>query len=92
LGDRFHTAGREDKGWAYLVVLVAGKGAENHLGTWRRAAATAAQLPPRGAVGGEGVLARSSLGVNGGKKTQGCSRTGSVTPCDRVGPFGGQAI
>jgi hypothetical protein len=62
LGDRFHTAGREDKGWAYLVVLVAGKGAENHLGTWRRAAATAAQLPPRGAVGGEGVLARSSLG------------------------------
>jgi len=35
LGARFHTVGREGKGWAYLVVLVAGEGPEDDLGTWR---------------------------------------------------------
>jgi hypothetical protein len=35
------------KGWAYLVVLVAGEGPEDGLGTWLRAAATVAQSSPR---------------------------------------------
>jgi len=33
-------AQQEGKGWAYLVVLVAGEGPEEDLDTWRRAAAT----------------------------------------------------
>ena len=35
------------KGWAYLVVLVAGEGPEDGLGTWLRAAATVAQSSPK---------------------------------------------
>ena len=60
MGARFRTVGREGKGWAYLVVLVAGEGPEDGLGTWLRAAATVAQSSPRET---EGESARG--GVNG---------------------------
>lgn len=37
----FRAAGREEKGWEYLVGVVAGEGTGEELGTWQRAAAVA---------------------------------------------------
>lgn len=38
---------RKAKGWAYLVVHVAGEGTGEDLTTWRGAAATSAEKDPR---------------------------------------------
>lgn len=57
------------KRWAYLLILVAGEGHEEDLGTWRTAAATA---PNRRHEEGREKERASAPAGNNGEETAGC--------------------
>jgi hypothetical protein len=70
-----HSRKRRPRGWAYLVVLVAGEGPEEDLGTWRRAAGRQRRPPSR-----RHERART-MGVNGRTGVGLGCRIGSVSDC-----------